>query len=182
LSPHIDLQQTPFCNAFQVPINKDFIDNQTFLEQPFDVSWNVDPNRFQSCRACFNSNGYCGYDISEPTTFLCHCPDGTSNPDKCPDNGTQDTGTGNTSAILLTSCYVVGVGLTAIAVALVVFLTYDFSKRRNPSPPRLHMDSVQMSEGNGNDVANPPSSFNCSSGNETLFTTTEKSSSVEIRF
>jgi hypothetical protein len=87
LSPHIDLQQTPFCNAFQVPINKDFIDNQTFLEQPFDVSWNVDPNRFQSCRACLNSNGYCGYDISKPTTFLCHCPDGTSNPDKCPDNG-----------------------------------------------------------------------------------------------
>eukprot|EP00253_Pinus_taeda_P022343 PITA_22343 len=183
-NPHGDMERR-HCNEFQIPFNYKYyspphvIYNQT-VEQGFEVSWHVDPERFQRCRACLNSNGYCGYDISNPATFLCYCADGTSNPDQCPDTVTQEAGTGNTSAILL-GCYVVGVVLTAIALVLVVLLIYDASKQRNPSPVLPRMGSVQLSEGDGNDVANPPLPFDSFSANDISFVSTEKSSSIAIR-
>lgn len=198
LNPHIDLERTPFCNAFQVPVNKylsdqlsdpHFINVQTLLEQGFDVSWQVDPNRFRSCDPCFNSNGYCGYDISKPTTFLCYCPDGTSHPEKCfniaaagtQDTGTQDTGTRKMSAIVV-GCYVLGIGMPAITIIVVLFFTYDACKRRSPSPRLTRMGSVQMSVGNGNDAVINPSHSSSAPPESSLFTSAEKSSSVEIIF
>ena len=91
LSPNFNIEGTPFCDAFQLPIKQNrsqqLINNNTLLAQGFEVSWQVDRNRDQRCGACLNSNGSCGYDISKPTMFLCYCRDGTSHSDKCPRNG-----------------------------------------------------------------------------------------------
>ena len=80
-----------FCKThFQLPIHKDYLHfnmKQSFPWQGFEVSWRVDPNRCESCGACLNSIGNCGYDIRKPTSFLCYCPDGSTHPDRCPDNG-----------------------------------------------------------------------------------------------
>jgi hypothetical protein len=83
---------TRFCQIdLQLPI-QDFLIKQngslTFLGQGFQSKRYVDTNRVQDCGACVNSNGQCGYNVSEQTRFLCYCPDGSSRPDICPGNVT----------------------------------------------------------------------------------------------
>lgn len=159
---------------FQLPIHREYQHfmntNETFPWEGFEVTWHVDTNRYQSCEACLHSNGRCGYGMQEPTTFLCFCPDGNTYPDKCPEPGTEDTDDRKMS-VIATGYFFAGVAVTAIAVAVVLFSTYDACKKRNAPPP-------QISQGNGNYVANPapPSSALKSS----VFTSTEKSSSIEI--
>lgn len=91
LNPHLNLEGTTFCNVFQLPVRQNFsqqpINNKTLIAQGFEVTWRVDPKRDQSCEVCLKSNGYCGFNISKPATFLCYCPDGTSDPEKCPGDG-----------------------------------------------------------------------------------------------
>eukprot|EP00253_Pinus_taeda_P010582 PITA_10582 len=134
LNPHLNLEGTTFCNVFQLPVRQNSsqqpINNKTLLAQGFEVTWRVDPRRDQSCEACLHSNGYCGYNVSKPTTFLCYCRDGTAYPDKCPSNGTQDTGGRNMSGIII-GCSVAGV---ALAAALILFLTV-YAKRGKPPGP-----------------------------------------------
>eukprot|EP00253_Pinus_taeda_P007386 PITA_07386 len=170
LNPLLDLEQTPFCDAFQLPINKAsspfFINNQTLLREGFEVTWQVESNRYQRCEDCLNSNGRCGYNISKPTTFLCYCSDGSTHPDECPDTDAEDTRDQNISAIAI-GCFIVGAAVITIALALVLFSTYDACKRRNPP---------QILQGNENSVANPSSFFNSSSAPEP-----ERSSSVETK-
>jgi hypothetical protein len=89
-SPETDLSGgTFFCKThLRLPIQKEAlqsnqsINNETFLRQGFEMIWQVDPYRDENCGACLMSNGSCGYNKS--TAFLCYCPDGTSQPDKCP--------------------------------------------------------------------------------------------------
>jgi hypothetical protein len=136
-----NLERTPFCNAFQLPISKSLSQqsqqslNITSLALGFNVTWHVDPTRYQRCGACLKSKGSCGYNISDPgSTFLCYCPNGTSNPDECPGNGTPVRGGRNMSRmsrIIIASCSVIGVALIAIAVLL---LLNFYAKRRNRPP------------------------------------------------
>ena len=95
LIPHLNLERTPFCNAFQLPFNKSVSQQSKFtnsLARGFYVTWHVNPSRSQSCDACLKSNGSCGYNISEPNSpFLCYCPNSTSNPHKCPGNDSFPT-------------------------------------------------------------------------------------------
>jgi hypothetical protein len=167
-------KETRFCKTqLQLPIHKEYQHFQKFQKFPwqgFEVTWHVDTNRYESCSACMNSNGRCGYDIPTPTTFLCFCPDGSTYSDKCPDDGTQVPEDRNMS-VIATCYFLAGVAVTAIAVAVVLFSTYDACKRRNPPRP-------QMLQGNGNDVANPPHSS--SAAQSPVFTSAEKSSSIEI--
>jgi hypothetical protein len=93
LDSELDLEGTRFCTTHvQLPIPESFlsqksINNETLQEQIFEVTWQVNPDRYEHCGACLNSRGRCGYNISQPKMFLCYCPDGTSHPDKCPRNG-----------------------------------------------------------------------------------------------
>lgn len=86
---------TSFCQAhlqipisLNLPINGDSLPGQgQSTDTGFEITWDVDRNRDQRCRACLKSKGSCGYDISELTKFLCYCPDGSSQLDKCVGNG-----------------------------------------------------------------------------------------------
>lgn len=136
-------EATRFCKThLQIPIkNEDlqfneFIIDQTFPWQGFEMTWHVDTKRSLSCAGCLKSRGTCGYNISESTTFLCYCPDGTSRPDKCPANVSENSSSGrkmgyrNKTTIII-GCTFGGVVLTAIA--LVLFLT-SFVKKKKPLP------------------------------------------------
>lgn len=86
--PEKDFNNKHLCKThLQLPIKKEVlkfnesINNHTFLGQGFEIIWSLDPYRDRSCGACQMSNGICGHNKS--STFLCYCPDGTSQPDKC---------------------------------------------------------------------------------------------------
>jgi len=93
LTSELQLDGTRFCKThLQLPIHESYlspmaINNETLKAQGFEVTWHVDPDRYQYCDACLKSIGSCGYNVLQPTMFLCHCPDGTSHPYECPRNG-----------------------------------------------------------------------------------------------
>ena len=93
LGPELDPQGTRFCKThFQLPIQNGYalsnILQWGLLWEGFEITWYDDPARNKSCSACLESNGSCGYNISEPKTFFCHCPEGTSyTRGKCLENG-----------------------------------------------------------------------------------------------
>lgn len=134
---------TRFCKShIQIPIknedlqSNEFIIDQTFPWQGFEITWNVDSKKSLLCEDCLKSQGSCGYNISEATTFLCYCPDGTSHPHKCPANVSDNSSYGgNISSPAKTTIIVAGSvgGVALIAVALVLFITHS-AKKGKPCP------------------------------------------------
>eukprot|EP00253_Pinus_taeda_P026877 PITA_26877 len=109
--------------------------NQTFLGQGFEITWNVDTNRYRSCGACLKSNGSCGYNITKPTKFLCYCPNNTSHPSECPGRGivpqhtfnVNNTNHRNKIAIIVGSSFG---GFALVAIILVLLLVCYLKKKK----------------------------------------------------
>lgn len=109
--------------SLNLSINGDSLpgQEQSIKDIGFQVTWDVGQNRSQRCGACLESKGTCGYNILEPTRFLCYCPDGSSHLDKCLESGRDQ----NKTAIVI-GCSFGGVGLAAIAILLLTF----YAKRK----------------------------------------------------
>ena len=72
---------THFCQTtLQLPSRIIIIDNmqsnQTVLWQ--GVEWDVNPKKNKLCEDCLKGIKTCGYEISEPTIFLCYYPEASS--------------------------------------------------------------------------------------------------------
>eukprot|EP00253_Pinus_taeda_P012665 PITA_12665 len=124
---------TGMCEAhLQIPISLNLsIDGDSLPGQEqlndmgFEITWDVDRNRDQMSGACSRSKGICGYDISQPSKFLCYCPDGSSQLDKRRGNGRK-----RKNAIVI-GCSFGGVALTATVVLF--FTCYAKRKRLSGS-------------------------------------------------
>jgi len=116
--------QLPISNKLSVKQNDDLI---TALSFGFEITWSVDTKRDRSCDACLDSKGSCGFDILNPTTFLCYCFDSTSHPDRCPANV---IGRKNKYKIVI-GCSFGGVVLVALA-GLLLFLTFNVQRKIPP--------------------------------------------------
>eukprot|EP00253_Pinus_taeda_P011467 PITA_11467 len=106
----------------------------------FEITWNVDTNRYRSCGACLKSNGSCGYNITKPTKFLCYCPNNTSHPSECPGRVPQHTfnvnNTNHRNKIAsIVGCSIGGAALVAIAAVLFLRFYAKKSIKKLPSPP-----------------------------------------------
>eukprot|EP00253_Pinus_taeda_P018633 PITA_18633 len=115
---------------------------QTLLGQGFEITWNVDTNRYRSCGACLKSNGSCGYNITKPTKFLCYCPNNTSHPSECPGRGIVPQHTFNVNntnhrnkIASIVGCSIGGAALVAIAAVLFLRFYAKKSIKKLPSPP-----------------------------------------------
>jgi len=119
-TPEFDTVGTRLCKThLQVPIDNINLSQPFPLNLAFDITWSVDPTS-ERCNDCFNSNGSCGYRMSESSeSFVCYCPDGKSYPDKCHGNG------GRSKSIII-GCSIGGAAL--IAIAVVLFLRF-YAKR-----------------------------------------------------
>lgn len=106
--------------SLDLPIHGDSLpgQGQSINDIGFQITWDVGRNRDRSCRACLESKGSCGYDISEPATFLCYCPDGSSLHDKCLAIGRDQK---KTSIVI--GCSSGAVALAAIAILFLTFYT-----------------------------------------------------------
>eukprot|EP00253_Pinus_taeda_P011101 PITA_11101 len=133
LTTELDSEGESFCSThLQLPINGSYnkpfditalqADITALQADGFEVTWKVDPDNDRRCETCLNSNGSCGYDISNQTAFLCYCSDGTYQPDECPRNG----------------CSIGGLALIAIAV---LFLWYCAKRRKQTLRPPRSSDS-----------------------------------------
>eukprot|EP00253_Pinus_taeda_P019603 PITA_19603 len=126
---------THFCQTHQqIPIKRkylylEFTFNQDLLKEGFQITWRVDEDRNQSCDACWESGGRCGYNIS--AQFVCYCPDGTTYPARCLPN---PHGRINRSAVVI--------GLSLGAGGLLVGITL-YAKRRRKAASRCSVSKVE---------------------------------------